>query len=65
MSDKERDVNMDAIIETKGLYKTFKLGEIEVEVLKDINLTIDSGEFASIMGPGSGKSTAISYRRLG
>lgn len=51
---------MDAIIETKGLYKTFKLGEIEVEVLKDINLTIDSGEFASIMGPsGSGKSTLL------
>lgn len=57
---RREDVNMDAIIETKGLYKTFKLGEIEVEVLKDINLTIDSGEFASIMGPsGSGKSTLL------
>lgn len=51
---------MEAIIETKGLYKTFKLGEVDVEVLKDINLTIESGEFASIMGPsGSGKSTLL------
>jgi len=51
---------MEAIIEAKNLCKTFKLGEIEVEVLRDINLTIESGEFASIMGPsGSGKSTLL------
>jgi putative ABC transport system ATP-binding protein len=51
---------MEAVIEAKGLYKTFKLGEVDVEVLKDINLTIESGEFASIMGPsGSGKSTLL------
>lgn len=51
---------MEAIIEARGLYKTFKLGEVDVEVLKDINLTIENGEFASIMGPsGSGKSTLL------
>jgi putative ABC transport system ATP-binding protein len=48
------------IIETHQLYKTFKLGTVSVEVLKDINLTIDEGEFVSIMGPsGSGKSTLL------
>lgn len=48
------------IIETKGLCKTFTLGEVSVEVLKDIDLVIHEGEFVSIMGPsGSGKSTLL------
>lgn len=51
---------MQGIIEAKGLNKTFKLGSLDVEVLRDINLTIASGEFVSIMGPsGSGKSTLL------
>lgn len=51
---------MTAMIEASNLCKTFKLGTVDVEVLKDIDLTINSGEFASIMGPsGSGKSTLL------
>ena len=51
---------MIPIIETVNLYKSFKLGEVGVEVLKNINLTIGQGEFVSIMGPsGSGKSTLL------
>lgn len=51
---------MSPIIETEKLYKTFTLGELRIEVLKDINLVIEEGEFVSIMGPsGSGKSTLL------
>jgi len=54
-----RSENMQ-IIETKNLNKTFKMGDLDIEVLKDINLSIESGEFVSIMGPsGSGKSTLL------
>jgi putative ABC transport system ATP-binding protein len=57
---RKRGAYMETMIEAKSLNKTFKLGSLDVEVLKDINLTIDSGEFVSIMGPsGSGKSTLL------
>lgn len=51
---------MESVIETVDLWKVYKLGTVEVEVLKDINVLIHKGEFASIMGPsGSGKSTLL------
>ncbi|MCL4427690.1 MAG: ATP-binding cassette domain-containing protein, partial [Deltaproteobacteria bacterium] len=38
----------------------YKIGDIAYEVLKGINLTIENGEFVSIMGAsGSGKSTLM------
>ncbi len=50
----------EPIIEIANLCKSFTSGEAEIEVLNDINLTIESGEFVSIMGPsGSGKSTLL------
>jgi putative ABC transport system ATP-binding protein len=48
------------MISLKHIYKTYKQGVLEVPVLHDINIEIEGGEFASIMGPsGSGKSTLM------
>jgi len=51
---------MESVIETVDLWKAYKLGTVDVEVLRDINVLIHKGEFVSIMGPsGSGKSTLL------
>ena len=48
------------MLELKGIYKWVNSGNSRVFLLKDINLTINEGEFVSIMGPsGSGKSTLL------
>ena len=51
---------MEVIISASEVYKNFYLGEVKIEVLKDISLSITRGEFVSLMGPsGSGKSTLL------
>ncbi|MEB8383849.1 MULTISPECIES: ABC transporter ATP-binding protein [Enterococcus] len=48
------------MITLKNIFKSYKQGDTEVTVLRDINLTIQEGEYVSIMGPsGSGKSTLM------
>jgi putative ABC transport system ATP-binding protein len=47
-------------IEVRDLNRSFVNGKQTTEVLKHINLTVEQGEFVSIMGPsGSGKSTLL------
>lgn len=48
------------IVELRHIYKNYKQGELDVPVLKDINLDIKPGEYLAIMGPsGSGKTTLM------
>lgn len=52
---------MTTILESKQLSKTFKLSKHnQHQVLKDVDLTIEQGDYVSVMGPsGSGKSTLL------
>jgi putative ABC transport system ATP-binding protein len=51
---------MTTMISIEGLTKTYHLGEMDVPVLKEIDLAIADGEYVAIMGAsGSGKSTLM------
>lgn len=48
------------MIQIEHLYKTYSSGKIKHEALKDINLTIESGEVFGILGSsGAGKSSLV------
>ncbi|HAI39229.1 MAG TPA: nitrate ABC transporter ATP-binding protein, partial [Maribacter sp.] len=49
-----------AYLELNNIYKTYGEGDGSTEVLSNINLTMDEGEFVAIVGfTGSGKTTLV------
>jgi NitT/TauT family transport system ATP-binding protein len=49
-----------AVVEAKGVGKTFGTGDGQVEALRGIDLHIEQGDFVSLIGPsGCGKSTLL------
>jgi len=49
-----------ALIELRGITKTYHIGDISVDVLRGVDLTVEPGELLAIMGEsGGGKSTLM------
>ena len=56
---------MSALIELSGIDRIFYLGDSEVHALRNLELSIDAGEYVAVMGPsGSGKSTLLNLLGL-
>ena len=48
------------IVECRNIFKNYSTGKLDVPVLKDVNFSMEEGEYVAIMGPsGSGKSTLM------
>ncbi len=53
------------MIKLAGINKIYRTDEIETQALENVNLTVEQGEFLSIMGPsGCGKSTLLNIMGL-
>ena len=57
---KDTQTQMSAVIEAKNLNLVFGTADGPVQALKDVNLTVNQGDFVSFIGPsGCGKTTFL------
>ncbi|MGZ5241241.1 MAG: ABC transporter ATP-binding protein [Caldimonas sp.] len=53
-------MSVDSVVELRGVYKTYRLGQHIVRALKGVDLAVQRGEVVAVTGPsGSGKSTIL------
>ncbi len=51
---------MGAFVEFQNVNKTYQMGEVNIEALKNVNFTIEKGEFCVVVGAsGAGKTTIL------
>ncbi len=51
---------LEAVLEARGLSKRYRMGDVEIDALRGVDLTLREGEFTVLLGPsGSGKSTLL------
>lgn len=51
---------MDSFVQFKKVSKTYHMGEVDIEALRDVNFVIEKGEFCVVVGAsGAGKTTIL------
>jgi ABC-type glutathione transport system ATPase component len=66
LPDPETQTQSGVVFHVHNIAKVYRMGEVEVRVLRSIDLDLYEGEFMVLLGAsGSGKSTEISLGSLG
>jgi len=56
----KKEAGFLVLLELQGITRQYNMGNIRVSALTGVNLTVEEGDFVSVMGPsGSGKSTLL------